>query len=118
MCDLTALDAVFAPEGALEAFVRAKDEGSVNWVGVTGHTEQAPVVHAEALRRHLRERLDPRDRSILAFRYGLTGARPLTQRETAARLGISRSYVSRLESRALKKLREAFAEADGEAPAP
>ena len=51
MCDLTALDAVFAPEGALEAFVRAKDEGSVTWVGVTGHTEQAPVVHAEALRR-------------------------------------------------------------------
>ena len=51
MCDLTALDAVFAPEGALEAFVRAKDEGSVNWVGVTGHTGQAPVVHAGALRR-------------------------------------------------------------------
>ncbi len=51
MCDLTALDAVFAPEGALEAFARAKDEGNVNWVGITGHTEQAPVVHAEALRR-------------------------------------------------------------------
>lgn len=52
VCDLTALDTVFAPGGAIEAFVRAKDEGIVSWIGITGHTEQAPVVHAEALRRH------------------------------------------------------------------
>lgn len=52
VCDLPELDKVFAPGGAIEAFVRAKDEGIVSWIGITGHTEQAPVVHAEALRRH------------------------------------------------------------------
>lgn len=52
VCNLDQLDAVFAPGGAIEAFVRAKDEGIVSWIGITGHTEQAPVVHAEALRRH------------------------------------------------------------------
>jgi len=52
VCDLPDLDNVFAPGGAIEAFVRAKDEGIVSWIGITGHTEQAPVVHAEALRRH------------------------------------------------------------------
>lgn len=43
---------VFAPGGALEAVVRAKEEGLATWVGITGHTEEAPVVHAEALRRY------------------------------------------------------------------
>jgi aryl-alcohol dehydrogenase-like predicted oxidoreductase len=52
VCDLAELDKVFARGGCLEAFVRAKDEGVVSWIGITGHTEQAPVVHAEALRRH------------------------------------------------------------------
>ena len=52
VCDMAALDEVFAPGGAIEAFVRAKDEGIASWIGITGHTEQAPVVHAEALRRH------------------------------------------------------------------
>ncbi len=52
VCSLAELDEVFAPGGEIEAFVRAKDEGIVSWVGITGHTEQAPVVHAEALRRH------------------------------------------------------------------
>lgn len=52
VCDLPELDKVFAPGGAIEAFVRAKEEGIVSWVGITGHTEEAPVVHAEALHRH------------------------------------------------------------------
>lgn len=52
VCDLPELEKVFAPGGSLEAFVRAKEEGIVSWIGITGHTEQAPVVHAEALRRH------------------------------------------------------------------
>lgn len=51
VCDLPELDKVFAPGGSLEAFVRAKQEGIVSWIGITGHTEEAPVVHAEALRR-------------------------------------------------------------------
>jgi len=52
VCDLPELDKVFAPGGSIEAFVRAKDEGIVSYIGITGHTEQAPIVHAEALRRH------------------------------------------------------------------
>ena len=52
VCSLAELDEVFAPGGAIEAFMRAKDEGIASWIGITGHTEQAPVVHAEALRRH------------------------------------------------------------------
>ena len=52
VCDLPELDKVFASGGAIEAFVRAKDEGIASWIGITGHTEQAPVVHAEALRRY------------------------------------------------------------------
>ncbi len=51
VCDLPELDKVFARGGAIEAFVRAKDEGLTTHLGITGHTEQAPVVHAEALRR-------------------------------------------------------------------
>jgi len=49
--------------------------------------------------------LDPREREIVTLRYGLGGREPLPQRTVAARLGISRSYVSRLEKRALGKLR-------------
>lgn len=50
--------------------------------------------------------LEPREREILRMRYGLSGATPLTQREVAEQCGISRSYVSRIEKRALRKLRE------------
>lgn len=52
--------------------------------------------------------LDSRESEIISARYGLNGETPLTQRECAARLGISRSYVSRIEKRALEKLREAL----------
>jgi len=52
VCDMQMLNDVFAPGGAIEAFARAKDEGLATWIGITGHTEQAPSVHAEALRRY------------------------------------------------------------------
>lgn len=52
--------------------------------------------------------LPPREAEVIRLRYGLNGAKPLTQRDTAARLGISRSYVSRIEKRALARLREAL----------
>ena len=57
---------------------------------------------ADLLRvRQLLETLPARERQILLLRYGLAGQPPLTQLETAQLLGISRSYVSRLESHAL-----------------
>ena len=47
----------------------------------------------------------PREREIVTLRYGLYGRKPLTQRETADKLGISRSYVSRIEKKALETLK-------------
>ncbi|WP_458862681.1 RNA polymerase sporulation sigma factor SigK [Acidaminobacterium chupaoyuni] len=52
--------------------------------------------------------LDPREREIITLRYGLFEHAPLPQREVAKLCGISRSYVSRLETKALAKLREEF----------
>ena len=49
-----------------------------------------------------------REREIIAWRYGLYSGRELTQREIADSLGISRSYVSRIEKKALRKLREEY----------
>ena len=52
--------------------------------------------------------LDAREAEIIRLRYGLNGKKPLTQREVAAASGISRSYVSRIEKKALEKLRAAL----------
>ena len=60
---------------------------------------------AEKVRRLVQERLTAREAEIIRLRYGLGGTIPLTQREVAATFGISRSYVSRIEKRALEKLR-------------
>ena len=49
--------------------------------------------------------LTPREKEIIVMRYGLGNNKPLAQREVAERLGISRSYVSRIEKSALDKLR-------------
>ena len=54
----------------------------------------------------VRELLNGRECEIVCLRYGLTGGAPLPQREVAKKLKISRSYVSRIEKRALLKLRE------------
>ena len=62
----------------------------------------------EMLFRCLHTALDARERDILTLRYGLSGSPPLTQREVASRRGISRSYVSRLEKRAVCKLADAM----------
>ncbi len=55
--------------------------------------------------------LSPRERQILMMRYGLGGIKALTQREIATTLGISRSYVSRIEKGALEKLRASMEQA-------
>ena len=60
------------------------------------------------VRQAVAEVLEPREREIILRRYGLGGRRPETQREIAQSCGISRSYVSRLEKRALEKLRLAL----------
>lgn len=52
--------------------------------------------------------LADREREIVCLRYGLYGRHPMTQREVADRLGISRSYVSRIEKKAILQLRKKF----------
>ena len=59
--------------------------------------------------------LSAREAQLIRLRYGLGGREALTQRETAEHLRISRSYVSRIEKRALEKLRAALSGEDGPA---
>ena len=68
-------------------------------------------VNSEKLRRYVRECLDEREQQVIALRYGLAGA-PLTQRQVADKLDISRSYISRLETKALGKLRRRYERGD------
>ena len=65
-------------------------------------------IRSEQLYRHIDDCLTDREREIVIMRYGLDGNAPLTQREVAKKLGISRSYVSRIEKKALLELRAKF----------
>ena len=60
------------------------------------------------VRRCVDSCLTPREAHIIRLRYGLDDRAPLTQREIAVLCGISRSYVSRIEKKALEKLREEY----------
>lgn len=60
------------------------------------------------LHQALKKHLDNREFQVLTMRYGLFNQQPLTQREVAEQLKISRSYVSRIEKKALYKLRRSF----------
>lgn len=60
-----------------------------------------------------RENLTEMERTVIRMRYGLFGTKEHTQREIAEKLGISRSYVSRIEKRAVGHMREAFYEPAG-----
>ena len=62
----------------------------------------------QKLRLILNGTLDERELEIIQLRYGINGNNELTQREIAKKLGISRSYVSRIEKSALEKLRKQF----------
>ena len=64
----------------------------------------------QLIRRLVAERLTPREADVIRRRYGLDGHPPQTQRQVAAAYGISRSYVSRIEKRALEKLEAALRE--------
>lgn len=62
----------------------------------------------QKLKSILHTTLDKRELQIIEMRYGLGAKEELTQREIAKKLGISRSYVSRIEKSALEKLRRMF----------
>lgn len=65
-------------------------------------------IKSEQLYKFIERTLDEREQAIIKHRYGLYGCKPLTQREVAKMLGISRSYVSRIEKKALLILRKQF----------
>ena len=64
-------------------------------------------VDKKVLRQAL-ETLPPREQEIVFLRYGLEGRKELTQKEVAQTMGISQSYISRLEKRILQRLRKEF----------
>ncbi len=70
-------------------------------------------IKSERLYRYLQSALTPREREVVCWRYGLCGFAPQPQRVVAKRLGISRSYISRIEKKALEKLRQEFEEQGG-----
>ena len=90
-----------------------RDGNPLTYTDVISSEENLPEevmrsVEGERALTLVRTRLDPRERQVITLRFGLNGAPALTQREVADHLGISRSYVSRIEKAALDKLKEGF----------
>ena len=65
-------------------------------------------IYSQKLHDALINHLTPREREIIILRYGIGKSDIYTQREIAKKFHISRSYVSRIEKKALSKLKEAF----------
>lgn len=80
--------------------IEAEDEDILETVAVRRQVEE--------MYRNLETLLPEREKQIISLRYGLFGQKEMTQREIAERLGISRSYVSRIEKSGLSKLRAAM----------
>ena len=76
--------------------------------GVDIHEQVELTIRSKQLYRFLGSALDERETEIIIYRYGLYGSSPHTQNETAEKLGISRSYVSRIEKKALQKLKKMY----------
>ena len=89
-----------------------KDGNEINLNDIVGTdpNEIVDSIHEKIRIQHMllaiHNTLTPREQKVLIHRYGLFRTHPKTQRETAALLGISRSYVSRIEKKALEKLYE------------
>lgn len=78
----------------------AEDDGIIDKIDLN--------IKSEQLYHFIDECLDERETDIIKRRYGLYGLKPLTQREVAEQLGISRSYVSRIEKKALQTLKKKY----------
>ena len=79
-------------------------------LGTPPEQVEEDAIHSVSMQqvRALLKTLPPRERMVLEMRYGLLGEKPLMQHEAAARLGLSRSYISRIETRAIGRLRDAL----------
>ena len=96
-----------------EALDTEDEDGNLSFLDVVAQEDDlAELIGSRELCRKLRRcvetELTEREARIVTLRYGLGGGKPLTQRETAQKCGISRSYVSRIEKKALEKLRAAL----------
>ena len=93
--------------------LRSKDGNPLTYIDVICSEDNVVddvelKIRTQKMMRLIKTVLTSRERLIVGMRYGLDGSKPLTQRETAEKLDISRSYVSRIEKSALEKLRDAF----------
>jgi RNA polymerase sporulation-specific sigma factor len=92
-----------------EPLTSDSEDGEVSYIDIIKDQEPdiADVVTAKVQAENMLAQfdvLDEKEKKVLQFRYGLDGEFQKTQREIANMLGISRSYVSRIEKRALAKL--------------
>ncbi len=91
-----------------------KEGNEINLLDIVEYDEKDIAEHIilEDNIKHLylaiKQQLEPREFQVIMLRYGLFGSEALTQREVADHLSISRSYVSRIEKKALSKLRKSF----------
>lgn len=91
-----------------------KEGNQIQLMDVVEAEEKDVVEQMELKRQILRlyelipDVLDDREKTILQLRYGLRNGTPVTQREIASQMNISRSYVSRIEKKALEKLKNNF----------
>ena len=65
-------------------------------------------LNSKKLGQYINEELSGREKTVIILRYGLNGKEPMTQKQVAQLLDISRSYVSRIETKALKQLKKRF----------
>ena len=91
-----------------------KEGNSINLIDVIVTDEMdalEQLEHAEDLvrvKRYVKTELAEREREVIESRFGLNGRKPMTQMMVGKQLGISRSYISRIEKSALEKLKKAF----------
>lgn len=91
-----------------------KEGNVINLMDVMESTEEDPVeriqttLDCKRVRKLVQQVLTKREQEVIRLRYGLDGCQEKTQREIGAKMGISRSYVSRIEKKALEKLRRTF----------
>jgi RNA polymerase sporulation-specific sigma factor len=92
--------------------VRIEDKIAINEEAIDNQVSTKMLI--SEMYHTLKRVLHGREKTVIELRYGLNGHEEMTQREISKKLNISRSYVSRIEKKALSKLREAI----DEAPAP
>ncbi len=99
-----------------EAIGKDKEGNQIMLIDVM-HNEEMEVfdkinsgIEIQQLYRNIQHELDPREKKVILLRYGLIDGHPLPQRVIARKLGISRSYVSRIEKKAVSKLKKGLLE--------